>query len=299
MGQVCLVNLVGLPASGKTTFCRRFCEHFRKKGDVSINVLHIEFDEYVKIPTDAHSAEYFESKTFKTERFRVRCLIREVISGIKRDASIDEVLHLARIEYPESELRSVQVASSADYIILIDDNMYYASMRKEVRSIAKQYEIGYLIVYLETSLADAIAKNELRSLRDRVDEAHIRSMAERFEPPDECQDRNIIRIGGEKDMSVVFDKIQSAVLECLLNPQRPEPITDQAPVAFEQSEIHRIDLMLRKEISQLMRGSAMEVDKKALSEILCQRRKHILNDLKSGALDTPDDLEELRMLLRR
>lgn len=294
MARVCLVNLVGLPASGKTTFCHRFCEQFRS-ADSSCNVVHIEYDKLVKIPMDTQLRDYLESKSFKAERFRLRWLIREIIGEIKRYGSIKNTLNLVRIEYAGCELTSLAHVNVTDFIILVDDNMYYSSMRKETRSIAKENGIGYLVVYFEISAASAITRNAHREIEKRVDDDHILSMANRFEIPTENEGGNIICVNNEKEQLIDLQAIQLAIVDCMQNPLRLEPIAPHLVV--EQSDIHRIDLILRKEISKLMQRATKNTDKKALSEILCQKRKHILSDLRSGILDVSEDSTRFKSLL--
>lgn len=289
MNKVCLINLAGIPAAGKTTFCRQFCEYLHDNKD-PFNVVHIEFDQFVRIPMGEERLQYFGSKMFKQNRFRLRWIIRELIDDIKVNRSIEKSLKLFHIDYPECTLRTVLQSNIGNFIILIDDNMYYKSMRKEIRSIAKEKSTGYLILHLEISVAEAISRNKSRTEEKRLAHDIITHMASKFERPEQSEG-SIVRFNmeGYSQFQVIIDAIQ----QCIQHPLSPEPIAMNTVV--EQSQLHRLDLILRKEISQKMKNS--DTNRRILAEIYCQKRKLILNDLRRGLLNIPDNLMELKDML--
>lgn len=291
MNHVCLINLAGIPAAGKTTFCRAFCELLQNDA-ARYNAVHIEFDSFVKISAD----EACSKKMYKQNRYRLRCLLRQFIDDIKSNGNIDKSLALARFEYTGCELRTVIHQNVVDYILLVDDNMFFKSMRKEIRSIAKELSIGHLILYFESSVDGAIARDSRRIERAHVGKDIILNMAEKFEPPQEADEGSIIHINIETCTSLPFDVILAGIRHSMHQPLVSDLKTNHS-AAVEQSQLHKIDLFLRREISRIVASSPSLDDKKMLSAICCQKRKLILNDLRSGLLPIPDDFMEIKDLL--
>lgn len=294
MSNICVVNLIGIPASGKTTFCYGLCEYLRRQHG-PFNAVHIDFDEFVKYPMVEQRAEYFDSKMFKYNRFRLRWFIREFIDEIKSKQTIKNTLQLIQYEYPDCEIHSFIHSDINQYILLVDDNMYYKSMRKEIRNIAKECDTGYLLLYFVASLEKSLKRNVVRANLNRVCDEAIVNIAAKFESPTDDEASEMHQINIDENPSDQFDEILPFIVKSVNNPLMANS-EQLLPITVEQSHLHQIDLVLRKEISQKMKTVNLHENKARIASIYCQKRKQILNDLKCGCLAMPDDFNEIRDL---
>ena len=55
-----------------------------------------------------------------------------------------------------------------DRIVVVDDLMYYRSMRKEIYKIGSHYQAHVVIIYVQTSLEIALRRNRNRPEATRV-----------------------------------------------------------------------------------------------------------------------------------
>ncbi|CAL8472275.1 g11817 [Coccomyxa elongata] len=68
-------------------------------------------------------------------------------------------------------------------LLLLDDNMYYRSMRLECAQLARQLQAAFIIIYMPCTLEDAAARNAQRAEADQVPQEVLSRMAARLEPP--------------------------------------------------------------------------------------------------------------------
>eukprot|EP01134_Creolimax_fragrantissima_P008097 CFRG8097T1 len=84
----------------------------------------------------------------------------------------------AKISVPES------AAECKTRLLLVDDNFYYRSMRKEVNYIADVMGLGYVQLWVHCELKEAIRRDAEREGRERVGSSVITRMHSRFDIPD-------------------------------------------------------------------------------------------------------------------
>ncbi|XP_055699988.1 uncharacterized protein LOC129799793 [Phlebotomus papatasi] len=133
-------------------------------------------------------------------------------------------------------------------VLIIDDIMTYSSMRKEVYSVARKHRTGYFQVWFMISLEKALERNRSRS--NAVPDVTIANLFSKIEPPP--QDTNLQTLTIEENQSLDFNEFRENVLYHLANPEEPpEPPRQKEKV--EPSELHKIDLILRQEISRRIR----------------------------------------------
>ncbi|XP_025094466.1 L-seryl-tRNA(Sec) kinase-like isoform X2 [Pomacea canaliculata] len=99
-------------------------------------------------------------------------LWQRFIEGFHKDLSINN------LNFHKQEGVKLQ-----SWLLLIDDNLYYSSMRYDYFKLSRKYNQGLCILHLFCELEMALNRNAARSV-GRVEEAVIRAMGERFEPPD-------------------------------------------------------------------------------------------------------------------
>lgn len=124
MSNICLITLVGIPAAGKTTFCKNFHKW-------------INPDEYIiKI---YHFDEVLNNSNYHASRINIFNTIKDCIKEF----------YVAKIQIP--------------IIILLDDNMMYKSMRTKYLQLASEYEISFGSIYFEITLELAKIRNSQRT----------------------------------------------------------------------------------------------------------------------------------------
>ena len=74
--------------------------------------------------------------------------------------------------------------------ILIDDNMYYESMRQPYYALARRSRCGYCVCHLAAEESVALSRNSTRPRCRRVEDAVVRRMSEVLEPPPANFERN-------------------------------------------------------------------------------------------------------------
>ena len=126
-----------------------------------------------------------------------------------------------------------QTTSNRLSIILIDDNMYYHSMRLPFYKLARKCKLfptrltfsanaSFLEIYIESPLEVLLSNNRQRTGRHFVSEDIITSMYNKFEKPDSSLswEKNSITIDSTKPFEA--KEIVDAVALALKNPPSPE-----------------------------------------------------------------------------
>ncbi|VDP10689.1 unnamed protein product [Soboliphyme baturini] len=68
-------------------------------------------------------------------------------------------------------------------LILVDDNMYYRSMRQEYYGLCRKYSIRFGQIFIACSTDEAILRNRVRQHGESVPDSVIKDMALRIEIP--------------------------------------------------------------------------------------------------------------------
>ena len=137
-----IIILVGLPASGKSTFAHNLEKVIKKK--------FIEFD-FIIIDPD---------------------IIRGDIMKGNFDPSME---HLVR----EKNLNLIKKALKEKNIVISDDLNYYASMRHDIKEIAEKFGVLYFTIHITTPLEKCIEWNKERG--KPIPDSIIIDIAEKIE----------------------------------------------------------------------------------------------------------------------
>ncbi len=148
-------------------------------------------------------------------------------------------------------------------VVLVDDNNYYRSMRKQVHRIARDAGAGYVQVLLEPPLALCQERNAGRSGAQRIPPDMVARMHERLERPD----------GRGWDKAVVGEATMEELLSKAIV---PTPKANVKPGEKTTSEREALDLAMRREISRRVAAAAPE-ERAALAAALNRERKEKLN----------------------
>lgn len=171
------------------------------------------------------------------------------------------------------------ISSQEKTLIIIDDNNYYQSMRYKQIQLCRKLGVSFGILYFPLTLEECLVRNRNR-LEGRLPEDVIKRMFSSLETPLRC----FLYEQGTRIESLVHyleEKFQNPL----------EPSTDlKESIPMTQSQIHVYDLHLRKLVSERMK--LVEIDKKVVAEKLNNKRKKILENLKSleVSMESLDDL---------
>ena len=83
-------------------------------------------------------------------------------------------------------------------ITIVDDIMHLRSMRREVYVIARDRGVPVITVWINTDIETALARNRLRTGREKIDEDAIWKIHNTLQPPDPVHvfDRHSFTVDG-------------------------------------------------------------------------------------------------------
>ncbi|XP_037813796.1 L-seryl-tRNA(Sec) kinase [Lucilia sericata] len=271
MNRICLVALIGLPAVGKTTLCH----HLTEMESLPFNVLHLCYDCYVNFNLE-------NPTQYKEQREQLLQTLSTIINNFKNSHNLTTELITLSDFYRNHQHK--------DVVILCDDNHYYRSMRYKLYQLAREQNIGFCQIYLETSLDLALERNSLRSGIGKVPNNVIVEMSKRLEVPNASvykweENTFILRNFDRNNISQDIVAYVTQFLDVPVQPLQLSVPKTQTP----QSVVHELDLLMRKRISTLI-YSEVEKNKKTFAKKLNDLRKEIL---KQFQLDLNDNFEKV------
>lgn len=263
--NVCVVVFFGGPASGKTSFLKFLLEN-SSKFDFSLK--YFCYDDLIKI--DENFKDFLESENFKEAR---KCVLYEI------ECSIIECLQ----------------NKCEKYLIIIDDNNYYKSMRYEFYKSSKKLNTGFFQIFFNSCLKEALARNLNRT--KSLNEKAVTNIFNKIEKPDIRNKWEENTLTFNIDAGDSFQNLEQKLCQTIEERfQNPEIIIDQSVVKIPKSSIHEIDLILRKSINQRLKGST-EKDLRKYATELNIRRKQLLSDLRNNILEVPHNFDSLSELI--
>ncbi|XP_069681063.1 L-seryl-tRNA(Sec) kinase [Periplaneta americana] len=229
----CLVVLIGLPGSGKTTLCQALSRC------LGAQALPLSYDSLLPAATDAW-----------------------------REARL-------------SALAAVEAAArQGPRFVLVDDNMYYRSMRWQCYQLARRLRLGFCQLYLHCELEDALRRNAGR--RDAVPREVVTRMAERLEPPAGARHpwerASLVVDAAATDLQQVLRFLEAAAA-CPV-PALEEPAEPSTPLP---GPLHCADVALRKLVGQRIRQAGP-----THTAALIAARRRILEDIRAGHIPLPE-----------
>lgn len=238
--------MCGLPAAGKSYWgCRLQDSASSRYPGKECEVQRIEFDAI-----EARLREEDEGLHPIAVWHRARS---------KALAQAESILHQER-----GSSTPVGLSKPSRRILILDDNMYYASMRRKVYLMAARNGAGYGCVHVDISVEDALSQNMKRPLRQRVDEKVIRRMNARLEAPNKSTRRwetntLVIERQEEEVGARTLDKIWSVVERGWEAPAfipkscfEEEAKKERDRQKVRESVVHTAELALRRVIGTAM-----------------------------------------------
>eukprot|EP00439_Symbiodinium_sp_Y106_P051350 s100_g6.t2 len=222
--RACLILVCGLPGSGKTSFSRDLVV----QGGLGAKWVHFCYDEVEQQMRSEQSK--FDPEAWQQARAKVASDVRSMLE--------------------------VCSASEERVVIVLDDNMYYRSMRKRWYHLCREASCAYHQLFLQAPVDLCLERNKLRKPAAQVPDFSIQHMAEVFEWPPEA--------GGTWEAQGISTFIDASsfsseeqVASCLKTWQsrpdfwRPVPELPEA-VEETQSDSHHCDVALRKIVSRAL-----------------------------------------------
>ncbi|XP_074640524.1 L-seryl-tRNA(Sec) kinase-like [Tubulanus polymorphus] len=318
--RICILVLSGFPASGKTTLAKALQEFYKNSIQASnFNCYHVCYDEILSSNVEQkllelrgkadHSGKPSQWKEYR--RKILRCVEHLITMQQPQDdifsydfIDIDyEVMEKFRVctglqfavTDPDS-LMDVDEEKNDGILIIIDDNMYYRSMRYEYYQMAKKYECGFAEICVACSTESSLQRNHTRG--HHVADDVIISMASRFEPPDPTGNAweinsliwNTETGGNWMDVTRLIDRAMNNPV--IHSPQEDEDKKQADRIVCSTNLLHQSDQILRKLVANRMTeakgcGRFKKNDLKSFAACLNKVRTRLLADLKKGKLLLP------------
>jgi tRNA uridine 5-carbamoylmethylation protein Kti12 len=260
---IAVATLIGIPGSGKTNLAGKVLE-LSKSGELEVGVIVIHFDDFIKI-----DFEEVNEGDYKKSRESLMNLIKELIEKLNEN-EWQQIIKLPQIHF--------NLKPNSQTLIILDDNMNYRSMRQQVRAICRTTNCQHFQIFMNISLEEAKERNRLRSTK--VPENVIEKMFLNFDVP--VNSRTIVL---EKNYTI--ETLLNMLKDRLRNPENLE-IIEQQKIPQQQTLIHEIDLMTRKELNERIKTLKGTENFSQICFELNRKRKEFLDELKLKSLSTVD-----------
>jgi len=212
-----LICLVGLPASGKTTFA------YQLKGIIEKN---IENFNVIIIDPDK---------------------IRDQLSPNKFDHNKEQIVR-------EKNFKAINTSLKDNNIVISDDLNYYSSMRHDLKEIADRLDIKFFIIHIATPLKTCLNWNKKRG--KPIPNKVIKKIYNKFDTFDKYSwDNPIIEYDPSSNQSNKgkFEEVLSAIVEKLIfeltSKRKIEKLSEDSNIDNE-----KLDRVTREIVGDLLRN---------------------------------------------
>ena len=296
-----LALLIGLPGAGKSTLAQALKQH--NLNSESFHTIVVSFDAIIPIQKQSEIVHLKSEGEWKRVRKNIFMIIKHILTSSESpiifcdetEISVKNLLNEFLVQvYPEVRTN----ANKKTVLIVIDDNMYYQSMRYLYYQLARTHNAGFCQIYIDCSIDLAEERNSKRvySLPFKI----IKNMAEKIEPPSSKNswEENSITIT-VSDLDINLNSVMKLIEFSASNPI--PPLVDDSLEREASKEIcasnviHKIDQILRKLVSKhvkLVSPSSESTKAPSVASEIGQKRKCILSDIKSGRILIPKECRE-------
>lgn len=315
--KACVLCLVGIPGSGKSTIARAIIELNSQSGSQKssshtdeTDVPQFQFDDIVLIDYDDLATKQL---TLRKDNARNSC---SSFDSIELEAWRNS--RVVALQILNDSLTTHFTSGTDDnynLLIIMDDNFHLRSMRREIYRSCQEIiethphaQIGFTVLFCSAPLEACFQRNDLRSGKERLPRDVINRMAMGIEPPDGSKacasferfhlsiDNSVDVTGRKKVDRQFFSELYRCFHESLQSPilQKNE-LSREEIIKLEQkrmedreatlnNKFQRIDQLLRKLVSAV--GRIQKVKSKEANEV----RKSILSMIRRcDYVDSIDD----------
>lgn len=284
--------------SGKTTLAHLLKEKLQRKKNDVLTVI-VSIDAVISVE---EQTKLIKSKEGSDKWKQIRRNVVEAVDTLLSYSTVDSIRTTVEDDIHslvkqictlnKMDCDSLRTNAHGDNIFIIDDNLYYQSMRYEFYQLAKKFRCGFSQMYLQCSSDCAASRNEGRVNRVPVDV--ISTMANKIETPQPTKHRweeNSVTMCTEAEINE--DKITQGltIIKCALsNPVETVEVDlaekEKSQLICSTNVLHQIDTTLRKITSDRIKSYKDRVsandDLRLYSSLVNGARLEVYNDIKKG-----------------
>lgn len=294
--SICLVLLVGIPGSGKSHLRKLLEKYFKNTSKIalgSLKIVSVSYDEFDKVRNPTQCSD---SVSWKEERLDIFKMIESIVGNIQNNTPLENLASLDKLFIINADMKNPDVV-----LFLIDDNMYYCSMRYEYYKLAKTCGLSFCQIFFDATKEDALKYNKLRDSECQVPDSVIGKMYEKLEPPDKTNawEENLITLTPYKkfEENGDLDNILAMIKTAIMSPVQANPTSmcrEESLKINNSNSIHQIDIALKQLLGEFIkRKTKVKTDNlSVISKCYSERRLLILKEIKCGKIALPVDLSQ-------
>jgi len=276
------VVMCGVPAAGKSTLAAGL---ERAAGAAGMACVRVSFDEVgVAAGAGREPSPRFDPVRWRKER---------AVALDQVEAALEQGGASAGLAPPG--------AGSPSLVVIVDDNMFYRSMRRVIYRMCRQHASAFLLMYLRVSPGIAAERNQARVGPARVPDAAFQRMVAAFQPPASSGcgwERHSLEVDASApvDPNAVWERVRGA-----WGPPPPPAVTAEARAALREagkagnlsSLVHVYDLWSRKAVRACVQSLETPSVRGAAAGRLNSARSELLQRVRCSAKQAVADPEEL------
>lgn len=282
---ICLLTLIGLPGCGKTTFSNYLSQCINDSPSL------IPFNCVITVCYDKILS--FHRINWNDGRKLIFASVNEMIENLTEHFD-PESLH----KYHFHVSLCNKNYSLRRILIVIDDNMYYRSMRYKYFQLARIHNLGYCQIYIKCNIEECIKRNATRVIEEKIPDDVIYKMASNLEEPNAAKYtwETLSLCIPSSSFSVSFVSVCKIINEAFIDPASTSQSIkrDQEQEVSISNVVHQIDLLLRKIIrNEIQRKRTCNLpEMKDFTASLSLKKQIIMQEIKTHKILIPKEIEE-------